>query len=278
MGEAENRENKPKTVRKKRTTKAKTVTVEKKMTQRDQIFVKEYLIDLNPRRAALAAGFTENVAHVKSFGWVSNPSAKPLVYKAIRKAMEERSIRTQVTADKVLERLWNIVIADPNELMQNRRVNCRHCHGIKHEFQWKDEEEFEKALQATIAEEEAMQVDFPNYQAKYPTDDGGYGFIAVKSPHDDCPKCNGEGYAEQIFLDTRNLSPQAQALYAGLKTTKDGIEIKTHDQQAALVSVARHLGMFNDKLTLKGDAENPLEMLLRQLPGHTLKPNDDENK
>ena len=30
-----------------------SATVEEKMTQRDEMFVKEYLIDLNPRRAAL---------------------------------------------------------------------------------------------------------------------------------------------------------------------------------------------------------------------------------
>lgn len=255
-----------------------SATVEEKMTQRDEMFVKEYLIDLNPRRAALAAGFSESVAHVKSFGWVSNPNAKPLVYQAIRQAMAERSIRTQITADKVLERMWNIAIADPNELMQNRRINCRHCYGIDHKFQWCDEAEFEQALRAVMAEEEAMQVDMPGYKAVYPTDEGGYGFISVKPPHDDCPKCYGEGHVETIFLDTRNLSPQGQALYAGIKQTKDGMEIKTHDQQAALMNVARHLGMFNDKLTLKGDAENPLEVLLRSLPGNTLRPVDDKNE
>ncbi len=270
--------NKPKKPTRARAKTRQSATVEKKLTPRDEIFVREYLIDLNPRRAALVAGFSENVAHVKSYGWVSNPNAKPLVYQAIKKEMEARSIRTQVTADKVLERLWHIAIADPNELMQNRRINCRHCHGINHEFQWRDEAEYEQALAAVVAEEEAMQVDMPEYKAKYPTDEGGYGFIPVKTPHDDCPKCHGEGYSETIFLDTRNLSPQGLALYAGIKVTKEGMEIKTHDQQAALVNVARHLGMFNDKLTLKGDAENPLEVLLRSLPGNTLKPVDDTNE
>lgn len=251
-------------------------SIEQKMTPRDEVFVKEYLIDLNPRRAAMAAGYTESVARVRSFGWVSNPETKPLVYKAIQEQMENRSVRTQITADKVLERLWNIAIADPNELQQVRRLNCRHCHGIDHKFQWKDEAEYEKMFAAVAAEEEAIQQDDPNYRATYPSDEGGYGFIPVAQPHEECPKCWGEGNLDVFFADTRQLSPQAQALYAGVKQTKDGFEVKTQDQGQALVSVARHLGMFNDKVTLLGDAENPLEVLLRSLPGNTLKPNGDD--
>lgn len=84
---------------------------------------------------------------------------------------------------------------------------------------------------------------------------------------------------EPHFHDTRHLKGAARKLYAGVKTTQHGIEIKTRDQDAALNSVARHLGMFNDKLTLKGDAENPLLTLIQSIsgPSATLKPvSDDE--
>ena len=37
-------------------------------------------------------------------------------------------------------------------------------------------------------------------------------------------------------------------LYAGVKQTREGLEIKMHDQQKALENAARHLGMFQDKL------------------------------
>ena len=46
--------------------------------------------------------------------------------------------------------------------------------------------------------------------------------------------------------------PASQVLYAGVKQTKDGLEIKMHDQQKALENVARHLGMFQDKLVVEG--------------------------
>jgi len=246
------------------------------LTPRDQVFRDEYLVDLNPYRAAKAAGYAETVARTKAFQWVKNPELKPLLYKSIQEAMKDRSARTGITQDKVLERYWHIATADPNELTQIRRNNCRHCHGINHEFQWKDEQEYESHLRAAIAEEKAIQADDPNYKAVLPTDDGGYGFDPRREPHEDCPRCYGEGKLDLFFGDTRNLSPQGQALFAGIKQTKEGLEVKMHDQKAALDQVARHLGMFNDKLMLQGDAENPLVTLLNSLPGNTLKPVEDE--
>lgn len=248
------------------------------LTPRDEVFIEEYLVDLNPYRAAKAAGYSDSMARSKAFQWVKNPDVKPLLYQKIKEAMKDRSIRTGITADKVLERYWHIATADPNELTQVRHINCRHCHGIDHQFQWRNEEEYESALQSALAEEKAMQEDMPGYQAVLPTDEGGYGFNPIAEPHEDCPRCYGEGKTDLYIGDTRNLSPQGQALFAGVKQTKAGIEVLMHDQKSALDQVARHLGMFNDKLTLKGDAENPLEVLIASLPGNTLKPAVEDEK
>lgn len=64
--------------------------------------------------------------------------------------------------------------------------------------------------------------------------------------HDDdpCPRCLGEGEPRTVLRDTRALSPSARALYAGAKQTQHGIEIKMRDQDKALDSIARALGMF----------------------------------
>lgn len=241
---------------------------------RETIFRDEYLVDLNPYRAAKVAGYADSVARSSAFKWVKHPEVKPLLYAQIQKALEGRSVRTQITADKVLERYWMMATADPNELTQVRHNNCRHCNGKDYKFQWKNEYEYEDALASAIAEEKAMQIDMPDYQAVLPNDDGGYGFVPTALPSDECPNCFGEGKVEIYFGDTRYLSAHGQALFAGIKQTKDGLEVKMHDQKAALDQVARHLGMFNDKLTLAGDKENPLELLLRSLPGHTLKPTE----
>ena len=48
--------------------------------------------------------------------------------------------------------------------------------------------------------------------------------------------------------DTRKLSPAALALFAGVKSGKEGLQVLMQSQEQALINVARHLGMFNDKL------------------------------
>jgi phage terminase small subunit len=69
----------------------------------------------------------------------------------------------------------------------------------------------------------------------------------------------------------KKLSDPALALLARVKQTRHGVEVELHDQMAALEKVARHLGMFNDKLTLAGERENPLELLIQQIQGSTLR-------
>lgn len=221
-------------------------------------FVREYLVDLNATQAAIRAGYSERTANEQGARLLANVS----VQAEIQKGMAEREKRTEITQDMVLRRWWDIAIADPNELIQFRRTCCRHCHGIDHEYQWKDEAEFERAVASAEATE----------GASIPVDDGGYGYNPTIDPAGDCPKCFGEGRPEVYATDTRKLRGTARMLYAGVKQTKEGLEIKMQDQGKALENVARHLGMFNDKLTLKGDPENPLAVLIGQMAGKTLKP------
>jgi len=63
-------------------------------------------------------------------------------------------------------------------------------------------------------------------------------------PDADCPECQGEGNAVPWIADTRKLSHEARALFAGIQITKDGVKVLMHDKHAALVSIARILGAF----------------------------------
>lgn len=63
-------------------------------------------------------------------------------------------------------------------------------------------------------------------------------------PDADCPECQGEGHSVPWIADTRKLSHEARALYAGIQITKDGVKVLMHDKTAALVSIARILGAF----------------------------------
>jgi phage terminase small subunit len=68
------------------------------LTAKQEMFVKEYLIDLNGTQAAIRAGYSEKTANR-----IANENlSKPDIQEAIQKAMDKRSKRTEITADMVL--------------------------------------------------------------------------------------------------------------------------------------------------------------------------------
>lgn len=69
------------------------------MTPKQQRFVEEYLIDLNATQAAIRAGYSESTA--SEIGYEN--LTKPQIAEAIQAAMDERSTRTEITADYVLQ-------------------------------------------------------------------------------------------------------------------------------------------------------------------------------
>lgn len=80
----------------------------KKLTDKQQQFVEEYLVDLNVTQAALRAGYSEKTAY--SIGHEN--LKKPEVQEAIQKAVQERQERTRVTADQVVNELARIGFSD----------------------------------------------------------------------------------------------------------------------------------------------------------------------
>ncbi|WP_417070810.1 terminase small subunit [Niveibacterium terrae] len=211
----------------------------KSLTPKQSRFVDEYLVDLNGKQAAIRSGYSARTAEVQASKLLRNPK----VQRAISARMESREQRTEITQDMVLRRYWDIATADQNELTQYRRTCCRHCWGVDHGFQWVDEAEYQKALDSQKEDDDGAMPPPPELS-------GGFGFDSAKDPAADCPRCHGEGVGQPFVADTRKLQGPARMLYAGIKQTKEGIEVKTHDQLAALNQVARHLGLFNDKLQL----------------------------
>lgn len=157
--------------------------------------------------------------------------------------------RTAWDVTRVLNHLADIATADPAELIRTERRCCRHCHGVGHAYQWRDEAEF-------MAEcEKARVADLPE-----PECDGGFGFRGTHRPHPDCPKCDGEGYEQVVMADVRDLSGPARRLYAGVKTTRGGVEVKMRDQDAALTNIAKIIGAFApERHELTGAAGGPIE-------------------
>lgn len=85
----------------------------KKLTDKQRRFVEEYLIDLNATQAAIRAGYSKKTAQEQSSRLLSNV----MVQDAISQAMKNRSIRTEITQDMVLEELAKIGFANMKNYM-----------------------------------------------------------------------------------------------------------------------------------------------------------------
>lgn len=186
--------------------------------------------------------------------------------------LQKQQDRTNITADKVLEKWWSIVNADMNEISQHRLECCRYCYGVDHAFHWIDEDEHARAQ-----ERANNKAEDGNGLVEIVDDSGGFGFDPNLSPHAKCPQCHGNGVARVHVNDTRHLQGAARLLYDGVEITKTGLKIKTLSRDKALENVARHLGMFKDNLSLDIPEDSPLASLINNMSGNTLKPPSGNN-
>ena len=77
----------------------------RKLTDKQQLFVQEYLVDFNATRAAARAGYSEVSAAVQGNALLK----KPLVQLALSEARSKRIKRTQVDQDFVIAKLVEVV-------------------------------------------------------------------------------------------------------------------------------------------------------------------------
>ncbi|WP_163419993.1 terminase small subunit [Escherichia coli] len=158
-----------------------------------------------------------NAAYVTASQLLRNPK----VYRAISYFRNQYQKRYTADLDLLVSQLMAIVQADPNQLAQFRRVNCRYCWGENHLYQWRDIAEFDKAAAQASRDGKTE----PEY--------GGLGFVDNAIPNPDCPKCCGEGTGQLYMADTTLLDGDARQLYAGAKLGKFGVEILLEDKAAA---------------------------------------------
>ena len=65
-------------------------------------------------------------------------------------------------------------------------------------------------------------------------------------------------YQIVMLSETEDLSADQRAALSTVKQSVNGVEIKLHDKIKALELLGRHIGMFNDKLSLSGTDGAPL--------------------
>lgn len=216
------------------------------MNAKQQQFIDYYLAD--PERNATRA--YERV--YKARGDIAATNASRLLKNAqvteiIDKYRGEQNERVKLSVDDVIAHVREIVEADPRELSEYRRGACRYCYGG--EFMY----------QRTANEERQAYAEHLASRSKLPFDQlGGTGYTPKRDPHPACPECYGDGVGYEFFKDSRTLSPRAARLYAGVKSTKNGVEIQMRSQDGAVKMLGEHLGAFVKRHEITGKNGAPI--------------------
>lgn len=210
----------------------------KKLTPQEEMFAIE-----------LAASGNQAEAYRKAYPGSSNWLPASLYSKAsVLAAREKVSARVdelraiaakqnELGVAELLRMHVEIATADARELVEYRRIPCRHCHGKDHRYQFTPAE-MERARERH--EEEQAEAKSPK-----PFDEkGGVGYTKKRAPHPDCPECHGDGLGEMLVSDTRKLSRVGAQLYEGVKLGKEGLEVKTRSRGDSLAAIGRHRGFF----------------------------------
>ena len=87
-----------------------------KLTEKQQRFVDEYLIDLNATQAAIRAGYSAKTADVQGSRMLGNVK----VQQAISEAMAERSKRTGINQDRVVLELAKIALVKITDVVDSK--------------------------------------------------------------------------------------------------------------------------------------------------------------
>ena len=83
------------------------------LTEKQKRFAEEYLIDLNATQAAIRAGYSAKTANEQGSRLLANVS----IQKAISKAIAERSGRTKISQDRVVNELAKIAFLNIADLI-----------------------------------------------------------------------------------------------------------------------------------------------------------------
>ena len=83
------------------------------LTEKQKRFAEEYLIDLNATQAAIRAGYSAKTANEQGSRLLANVS----IQKAISKAIAERSCRTKISQDRVVNELAKIAFLNIADLI-----------------------------------------------------------------------------------------------------------------------------------------------------------------
>lgn len=220
------------------------------------MYVDNELLPVNERlpvyQVAINAGYAERAARNAASLLLANPNVAQAIEERKRALAEAAAGAEDVDAKRVIQEWATIAVGDPTEIVGVRHLNCRHCWGFNFGKQYTDAEYAKETAEAlNDATFNGVPVDLSPFT-------GGPGFRKTKSPNPECPECDGEGIEDVYVKDFRKLSDKQRRLIAGVKTTRDGLEVKFRDQDGALAKLAQWLGLLVNKNEVSGPNGGPV--------------------
>ena len=90
------------------------------LSRKHRAFVSEYLVDLNQTQAAIRAGYAPGCASVTATRLIADAK----IAAAVHEAFMERSIRTEIDQDFVLDRLRIEALGDGEDTSSGARIKA----------------------------------------------------------------------------------------------------------------------------------------------------------
>lgn len=104
-----------------------TPDFESDLTIQQQAFVAEYCVHFNGRKAAQAAGYSENSLSSIPSQLLSNPKVKAAIVKTLKQVGNEH----EILRERVLNQLSNIAFGDPTEFYEVAQEGYVKIHDLK---------------------------------------------------------------------------------------------------------------------------------------------------
>lgn len=213
-------------------------------TEKERAFVEIYATNGGNATTAYRAAYdvrgTSRHHAATAYHVLEKPGVQRYLAELRKIAADAASIDIQalLEADRAI-----VAAAEHAEKLTGYKVQCcRHCHGKRHLYQWRDDEEYTLALCAVMD----FNATAPESKARgLPSDAGGYGFDPSVPPVPECTHCDGDGVQKPTIGDTSDLG-LARPLYRGIKITKNGVEVLLHDVDKAKERLLRAAGAFGD--------------------------------
>lgn len=213
---------------------------------KQDLFVREYCIDFNGTRAAIAAGYSKNSAAEAAYEVLRNPH----VAERIEKYKARISSKVDLTVADVVRSITSVLNADPRELSETKIGCCRHCWGA-YFLREEKPQEFRDRYAAHLVSEAYLK------RGEEFNSMGGDGYRRTRTPNPECPECEGAGVQYTVYKDTSELSSDAVQLYMGVEQTANGIKVLTRSKDKAVEQAAKYLGM-NKETVLTNTAPSGL--------------------